>query len=311
MEIKFSIIVPIYKVEQYLDKCVQSLINQTYRNIEIILVDDGSPDRCPQMCDNFAKNDDRIVVLHKTNGGLSDARNKGLEVARGEYIIFVDSDDYIELDACEKFAAYSNKGFDILIGDAFLEGGSANVEHIEPSDNIYSGEDYLLTALKNKKAPMAVWLNIYRKEFLEAHNLKFKYGRLHEDEEFTPRAFLKAKTVICTGVFFYYYIIRDGSITNKKDKRKNAESLYLTCYELQKIYNDIENRALKRLLFDSLAAKYLSIIQIGNLAQYGKQYYHKKFLLKNAKLFKTRIKSLFFVISPKLYCYIYNLKASR
>ena len=88
----FSIIVPIYKVEEYLDRCVQSLVNQSYSNIEIILVDDGSPDSCPIMCDQFAENDERIKVVHKHNGGLSDARNKGIEVSTGKYIMFVDSD---------------------------------------------------------------------------------------------------------------------------------------------------------------------------------------------------------------------------
>ena len=91
-----SIIVPVYNVEQYLDRCLRSLINQSYKNIEIILVDDGSPDKCPQMCEDWAQKDYRIKVIHKKNGGLSDARNKGIEVARGEYICFVDSDDYID-----------------------------------------------------------------------------------------------------------------------------------------------------------------------------------------------------------------------
>lgn len=99
----FSIIVPIYKVEKYLHKCVNSLVNQTYKDIEIVLVDDGSPDNCPQICDEYAAKDKRINVIHKKNGGLSDARNVGLENCTGKYILFVDSDDYIELDACEKF----------------------------------------------------------------------------------------------------------------------------------------------------------------------------------------------------------------
>ena len=107
-KVQFSFIVPIYNVEEYLDRCVQSLINQSFTNIEIILVDDGSPDQCPEKCDNYAKQDPRIRVIHKANGGLSDARNAGLEVAIGEYILFVDADDYIELDTCEKLNNYTN-----------------------------------------------------------------------------------------------------------------------------------------------------------------------------------------------------------
>ena len=101
MQPLISVIVPIYNVEKYLDRCVGSIINQTYKNLEIILVDDGSPDNCPQMCDDYAKKDSRIKVVHKENGGLSDARNAGMKVATGEYVSFIDSDDYISLDFYE------------------------------------------------------------------------------------------------------------------------------------------------------------------------------------------------------------------
>ena len=99
---KVSIVVPIYNVEKYLEQCIDSIINQTLKEIEIILVDDGSPDNCPQICDDYVKKDSRIKVVHKTNGGLSSARNAGIEIATGDYIGFVDSDDYIELDMYEK-----------------------------------------------------------------------------------------------------------------------------------------------------------------------------------------------------------------
>ena len=103
MQGKISIIVPVYKVEEELERCVQSLVNQTYKNIEIILVDDGSPDRCPLLCDEYAQKDSRVRVIHKKNGGLSDARNVGLQATTGEYVLYIDSDDYIDLDSCERF----------------------------------------------------------------------------------------------------------------------------------------------------------------------------------------------------------------
>lgn len=106
---KISIIVPVYKVEQYLERCVKSLINQTYKNIEIILVDDGSPDQCPKMCDDYASEDSRIKVIHKKNGGLSDARNAGLDAATGEFIAFVDSDDWVEIDFIETLCKMQKK----------------------------------------------------------------------------------------------------------------------------------------------------------------------------------------------------------
>lgn len=98
---KISVIVPVYKTEEYLDKCVKSIINQTYKNLEIILVDDGSPDNCPKMCDDWANKDSRIKVIHKTNGGLSSARNAGIEAAAGNYLMFTDSDDFLEDDMIE------------------------------------------------------------------------------------------------------------------------------------------------------------------------------------------------------------------
>ena len=104
-----SIIVPIYNVELYLEKCIESIINQTYKNLEIILVDDGSTDSCGKICDEYAKKDNRIKVIHKINGGLSDARNKGMEIAKGKYIGFVDGDDYVASDMYETLYKFSVK----------------------------------------------------------------------------------------------------------------------------------------------------------------------------------------------------------
>ena len=200
---KFSIIVPIYKVEEYLERCVQSLVNQTEKDIEIILVDDQSPDKCPEMCDNFAKADSRIKVIHKKNGGLSDARNAGLDVAQGEYIMFVDSDDYISLDACERLSAFF--GADIIVGDLEVVGGQNYYLHDQSLlGKTVSGEEFLITSLKSNKFPAPVVLNVYKRELLLENSLFFKVGILHEDEHFTPRAFLCAKNVAYSGVSFYY-----------------------------------------------------------------------------------------------------------
>lgn len=297
---KFSIIVPIYKVEAYLDKCVKSLINQTYNDIEIILIDDGSPDNCPNLCDEYAQKDSRIKVVHKENGGLSDARNAGLKVATGDYVVFVDSDDYIETDACEKFLKYTKSNCDIVIGDALAEGGNVNLSHISSCETM-TGKEYLLKAHKAKKASMAAWLNIYKRDFLLNNKLSFKKGILHEDEEFTPRAFLAAQTVVCSGIRFYHYIIRENSIMTAQDKRKNAKDLYSTCLELEKIYNELDDKELKMYLKDSLVGKYLNMFQVGRLYQYGKEYFHKGFVLKNACYTKTRLKAMLYIISPRCY----------
>ena len=109
MSEKISVIVPIYKTEQFLSKCIDSIINQTYKNLEIILVDDGSPDNCPKICDEYAKRDNRIKVIHKENGGLSSARNAGIEIATGDFSAFVDSDDWIDSDMYESLVKLSDE----------------------------------------------------------------------------------------------------------------------------------------------------------------------------------------------------------
>ena len=109
-----SVIIPVYNVERYLDECIKSIVNQTYENLEIILVDDGSPDNCPRMCDDWAKKDERIRVIHKENGGLASARNAGMNICTGEYISFVDSDDWMELNAYESLLKYFDDKTDIV-----------------------------------------------------------------------------------------------------------------------------------------------------------------------------------------------------
>jgi len=305
----FSIIVPIYNVERYLKRCVDSLINQTYKDIEIILVDDESPDNSPLLCDEYAKTDERIKVVHKKNGGLSDARNSGLNIAQGDYILFVDADDYIDLNTCERFYQYIKDDIDIIVGDAVIEGNKQGeiIHSVSLQNKALSGEDFLERSLLDNQAPMAAWLNVYRTDFLKSNHLSFKYGILHEDEQFSPRAFLAARQVLYTGEKFYHYIIRENSITTKKDLRRNATDLYTTCLELEKIYGTIEKQPLKRLLLDSLAVKYLNMFFIAELFRYGKQFVDKDFLKRNAYTKKTQRKVRLFVIGPKLYCWINSL----
>lgn len=308
----FSVIVPIYKVEEYLDRCVESLVSQTYSDIEIILVDDGSPDRCPEMCDAWAEKDSRIKVIHKENGGLSDARNAGLAVAKGEYISFVDSDDYIDCNSFAKFEEYTHEKTDILVGDIEVIGGKNYSMHAEEFlGKKVSGSEYLKTSIAKNRAPAPVWINLYRREFLVENSLLFKVGILHEDEHFMPRVFLAAKTVIYTGINFYRYIIREDSITTKKDRRKNSEHIYKICEELEGIYKQITDKKLKNLLRDRLAVLCLTIYYFNDLHKYGKDYQRKDLILRNSKKIKTRILALIYAVSPGLFCAIYKALARK
>ncbi len=303
---KISIVVPVYKVEGCLERCVSSLREQTYPDIEIILVDDGSPDTCPEMCDSFAEADPRIKVIHKENGGLSDARNKGFLAAKGEYIMFVDSDDYIELDACEKFLEFLDTGADIIMGDCEVTRPGYAHKHY-PTLKVgeaLSGAEYMKCALSKRAFPVMVWLNLYRREFLLQNELFFKKGVLHEDTEFTPRANLLAKSVVYSGILFYHYIINDTSITSRKDKRKNCADMYSTAVSLCELVQSLPDRKLRRLIENHLVSCYLSIFRSGDLYTYGKEFVHKKFALKYAHTMRVKMKALLFAISPRLFCKI-------
>lgn len=314
--ILISIIVPVYNVEQYLEKCIRSIINQTYKLLEIILIDDGSTDFSGDICDRFSKKDSRIHVIHKKNGGLSDARNVGISKATGEYILFVDSDDWIELSTCEKFIeALAIKKVDIVSGNAkrIEDINEEFMKHCDKSNRIVqSGQNYLKEQLRDDKMYMAAWLNLYKRTFLIKNNLYFVKGRLHEDEQFTPRCFLKAKSVVGMEMIFYNYRIRENSITTQDRKEKNALSIIETCKELEKIYEEIKDTELKKLLNNTLVDRYLNAFQIGKL--YRKKYnciINKKFLIGKSYSLRNKRKVFLFIFNKRLYFLINYISKSK
>lgn len=213
MDSLISVIVPIYNVEKYLDRCVDSIINQTYKNLEIILVDDGSPDNCPQMCDDYAKKDSRIKVVHKENGGLSDARNVGMEVATGEYVSFIDSDDYISLDFYETLleTIVDNDSDIVECGVVkFYE----NRKFDEYSDDLkvtnYDTLDGLEGLINENPFKQHVWNKLYKTNI--ALDIPYAVGKLNEDEFWTYQIFGKAKKVTRINKTMYYYFQRGSSI---------------------------------------------------------------------------------------------------
>lgn len=230
MEELISIIVPIYNVEKYLPKCIKSIQAQTYKNLEIILVDDGSPDGCGDICDDFAENDNRIKVIHKENGGLSDARNAGIDIATGRYLAFVDSDDYISNRFVEElYSSIKDSDADIAICNFELVNEHGKViENVVPSpliDGIYDGEDIF----NNKFAAPGhwywaiAWNKLYKSEVF--NNLRFEKGKLHEDEYFANRVFLLTNRVVVINNKLYYYVQRKDSIMNKALTIKNLDIL--------------------------------------------------------------------------------------
>lgn len=212
-----SIIIPVYKVERYLRDCVDSIINQTYQNMEIILVNDGSPDRCGEICDEYAENDDRVLVIHKSNGGLSDARNHGLAQAHGEYIAFVDSDDLVEQDGISKLVRLSDTyDADIVIGgvEKFEDKTQAIIWTTEDKNNInkvteLSREDAIKDFFVNG---CASWARLYKSHIHK--DIKFPVGEINEDEAVVLDLLEKSSVVVKTTEVIYKYRFRKQSITS-------------------------------------------------------------------------------------------------
>ena len=223
MQPLISIIVPVYKVEQYLEECVCSLLGQTYKNLEILLIDDGSPDNCPAICDKFAAEDARIKVIHKPNGGLADARNTGLGAATGEYISFVDSDDWItENMYTEMFNMMeTNSALDIVCCAAARVRDGKDISSCfsyYKTGTVISGKEVTKEILLDHIGSQVV-KGLYKKICWE--NVRFPLGRLYEDIPTTYKAFLKARLVGFIDKPFYKYRLNDESISTTPNPIKS------------------------------------------------------------------------------------------
>ncbi|MCI8387052.1 MAG: glycosyltransferase [Clostridiales bacterium] len=232
-----SVIVPIYKVEKYLDKCVQSLLNQTYSNLEIILVDDGSPDSCPNICDEYQKKDNRVRSVHKENGGLASARNFGLDIASGDLIAFLDSDDWLDLDTYERLLkAMKDKNADIVCMEGTHTDGEKFYDRCfccKPTGTVVSGEEMTKQILLDN-VPSCVVVGLYKRECWQ--NIRFPLGRLYEDLPTTFRAFKRAGRVTFVDETFYKYRKNMKSISYTPNPIKTYHQFlgYKTHYESAK-----------------------------------------------------------------------------
>ena len=228
---KVSIIVPIYNVENYLPCCVNSLLNQTLKDIEIILVDDESPDHCSAICDEYAKQDHRVKVIHKKNEGVSNARNSGLEIATGEYIAFVDSDDYVELNTYQKlYTLMTDTKADVVYFDyqRFDNLGNTWTElnNRKEKEKRYQTENnirrFMLDMIANTPSEkyyqdimVSVWRALYHSNIIKMHEIKFKErGLFVEDLQFNLDFLLHSTSVITISDVFYYWRTYTSSYTN-------------------------------------------------------------------------------------------------
>ena len=224
---KISIIVPVYKVELYLEKCVNSIINQTYKNLEIILVDDGSPDNCGAMCEELAKVDNRIKVIHKENGGHSSARNVGLDIATGEYVAFIDSDDWIEPDfveVLEKLLTENDADFSVCgMHNEYTE-ESTLVRNHKISASVVEKSDIFVQIIDNHLFYGYAWNKLFKKDVID--NVRFDESLLFcEDIDYSVRVADKCQKVAFTSEKLYHY--RHHSLSMTGEIKYNPRKLYI------------------------------------------------------------------------------------
>lgn len=257
-----SIIVPVYNSEKYLDRCINSIINQSYKNLDIILIDDGSTDNSGKICEQYAKQDKRIKVFHKKNGGQSSARNLALKYANGEYIGFVDSDDWINLEMYDYLLNILKKHSADL---SFIERKKVFSDHIEIKNNnslkdekVYIGEDiieeYLKYGMKTGNYGLPNYL--YKKELFQG--ILFPEGRICEDIVTNFKLLDKAKKIVKSKFVCYYYFQNNISTTRNKFKKKDYDLLF-ACEELEKITQN-KKRKVKDLVFEKKVRSYFSLI---------------------------------------------------
>lgn len=313
--VKLSIIIPVYNVEQYLEKCLQSCLSQDipHKEYEIIVVNDGSPDGSLHIAERIASNSTNVSVISQENGGLSAARNTGLKVAKGEYIWFVDSDDWIEANCLKQL-------IDTLYGeqlDALVINGVRVINGVEKrnpprvyTDKILSGKEFLKGTVVN----CAAVITIYKRALLRENNLEFMKGIFHEDAEFTPRAYFYVEKIAIKNYHFYYNLLNPLSITQKVNPKKGfdlidvASNLFKFQQGIQKEDNSYYNKyitsalnqALNNAILMNKSNKSLFIDKI------GKNKYLFNSLIKSEGI-GYKIEGLLFKLFPKKCISIYKL----
>ena len=246
---KVSVIIPIYKVEKYLSRCLDSVVNQTLDDIEIVLVDDGSPDSCPEICDRYAKKDSRIKVIHKKNEGLGYARNSGMLIATGEYIAFLDSDDYVSKDMYEKvYSELKRTDADCCVTGYVVKKDSGDEIHKENplGTAVYESDDIITKVLagmlgskpdqaRDTDVGMSVWKCVYRKELLQDKGILFPSERelISEDIIFQIRVLPQVKRVCTLSEVMYYYCEKANSQSLTKTYSKDKFDRYKKLYNVE------------------------------------------------------------------------------
>ena len=251
---KISIIVPVYNVEKYLERCIDSILNQTFKDIEIILIDDGSTDKSGLICDMYAKKDERIIVIHKVNGGQSEARNLGIEMAKGEFIGFVDGDDEIESDMYDVlYNIVIENNADISTGRTLLiKDGNELKQELTNKIRIYSNKEAIEVTYNGGLSGYSPCNKLYKHSLFEKN--KFPKGRIYEDASVLYKLYMNSKKIVFIDKYIYTYIRREGSTTNSpfSEKRFDIVDMFNEKYEYMEIHYPEMCKKIKSLYYISL-----------------------------------------------------------
>lgn len=266
-----SIIVPVYNVENYLTQCVDSILNQPFSDFELILIDDGSPDNCGAICDDYASQDNRVIVIHKNNGGLSSARNAGIDIATGAYLSFIDSDDFISEDYYQANMAYllSHPWIDMTIMQVCYFDNKKNIinKNVEQE---YLGNFISVGYLFSNDYICSSWINIYKKEVFDS--IRFPNGKIFEDGYILPEIASVIKNIFVSKDGIYFYRQRENSIMRKMRSEKDWQDIlesHLRMLDYAYQYPDSHMRFIRRYKNFSLAMiKAINELPNGNFEEY-------------------------------------------
>lgn len=267
---KFSIIVPVYQVEKYIDRCLDSILKQSYLDFEVIIVNDGSMDASGDIADHYCKKDKRFIQYHKKNGGLSDARNFGVKKAKGDYLLFVDSDDYIADTLLEKLAGVieQEKMPDVVRFQIVQVTEKQKAESkLLPGRSFCAQSGFTAFQMLIKEdlfEPACCYA--YRKSFWNKHHFAYEKGCYHEDFGLTPLVILKARRVCATSFYGYYYLKRDNSITMSQDRQKQKKR----CYDVLKLYDYLVGEVEKEKMLSEAEKRYVKSYLVNALLGKGK-----------------------------------------
>lgn len=302
-----SVIVPVYNVEKYLDKCIESLLDQHYMDMEIVIVDDKSTDCSLSIAKKYEKYENVKLIPKEKNSGLSDSRNIGIQEASGQYIMFLDSDDYVE-EGCifkiQKIVQEEHNPDIIYFGycEEYEDANERKIKYgyVSPKNHVYSGEEFALLELKKRNLYAAACFGVYKREYILNNKLFFESGVFHEDELWTPQVILNAEKIYTSDYVFYHYLRRKGSITRSGDKTKHGKDMFYICKQLDEVSKEIKNLELKKYMDNHIAMLYMKGMTEGKL--YQKQIKVDRFYpLRKVCFTKDRVKAILFAVSLRLY----------